>query len=101
MKNSVKAILIAAVMGVSGSAFAAQSIDNNPTIEITAEPVKTEITYEDLPILVQDAFQGSEYAEESVNKIFKVEDESMTSYEFYIGAENEVITFSEEGEITE
>ena len=102
MKNSVKAIIIASVMGISGSAFAAQSIDNNPAIEITAEPTKTEIAFDDLPVLVQDAFKGSEYSEESINKIFQVvEEEGETSYEFYVGAENEVITFSQEGEITE
>ena len=77
MKNSVKAIIIASVMGISGSAFAAQSIDNNPAIEITAEPTKTEIAFDDLPVLVQDAFKGSEYSEESINKIFQVVEEEM------------------------
>ncbi|UZR94324.1 hypothetical protein [Chondrinema litorale] len=101
MKNSVKAFVIATVMGVSGSAFAAQSIDNNPSIEITAEPVKTEVMFENLPEAVQLGFQESDYAESTVNKIFKVEEEGLTSYEFYVGADNEVITFSEEGEITE
>ena len=101
MKNSVKALVIATVMGVSGSAFAAQSIDKNYAVEITAEPVKTEVTFEDLPELVQEGYNISDYAETPINKIFKVEDEEMVSYEFYIGADNEVITFSEEGEITE
>ena len=100
MKNSVKAFVIAAVLGISGSAFASQSF-NTYAVEITAEPVKTEVTFDDLPELVQEGFNGSDYAETTVNKIFKVEEEGITTYEFYVGAENEVITFTEEGEITE
>ena len=101
MKNSVKAFVIATVMGVSGSAFAAQTMDNNNAIEITAEPVKTEVMFDDLPELVKQGFQNSDYAETTVNKIFKVEDEGMVSYEFYLGADNEVVTISEQGEIEE
>lgn len=100
MKNSVKAFVFATVLGISGSAFAAQSFNTN-AVEITAEPVKTEVIFDDLPEAVQEGFKGSDYAEIAVNKIFKVEEEGTTTYEFYVGEENDVITFTEEGEITE
>ncbi|MEM1134990.1 MAG: hypothetical protein AAGI07_04060 [Bacteroidota bacterium] len=101
MKNSiVKAIVLAVAIGISGISFANQSFDT-AVVGIVDEPVKTEVTYDQLPELIQIAFKQSAYAEETLNTIYKVEDEGTVTYEFHVGAANDVVIITEEGEVKE
>ncbi|UZR94325.1 hypothetical protein [Chondrinema litorale] len=100
MRNTVKAIMIAVVMGVSGAAFANNSINHTITAS-SLEPLKIEVSFEDLPEAVRLGYLNSTREESAINIIFRVETEEGTFYEFYVEEGHEKITIDKEGKLIE
>ena len=99
MKLSYKTILAAIIISISQSAFAAHTYKEIDRVEISAKPSKSIVVFEELPILVQRTFKESEYFQRGTNKIFKIDREGSSVYEFYVGDENDIVVISEQGEL--
>ncbi|UZR94327.1 hypothetical protein [Chondrinema litorale] len=99
MKLSYKTLLAAIIISIGQAAFAAHSYKEIGKVEILAKPSKSIVVFEELPILVQKTFKESEFFQRGANKIFKIDREESSVYEFYVGEENDIVVISEQGEL--
>ena len=101
MKNPIlKSLILFVALSFAGIATAATTPDLFATV-VTAEPVKTEVAYDDLPEEVQEGFMASDYKDYTVTKVFQVEEDETITYEFYLENMEEAVIFDTEGAIVE
>ena len=101
MKSPIKVLAIVAMLFFS-SAIYATHLQNNKETVLMAQPVKTEITVDELPEIVREGFNLSDYSSMAISKIYKVVDQGGTvTYEFVLGDNNDSVIFSEEGKVVE
>jgi|GEM_PF-4972085 len=101
MKNPIKEFVIV-VMLIFPSVMYATQLSNKTATSIVLQVEKTEISVEDLPDVVREGFNLSDYSSMVISKIFKVVDQEGTvTYEFVLGDNNDTVIFSEKGKVVE
>lgn len=83
------------------SAYAQSEMRTEEKKELMQDKVKTEISVNQLPAQVSNVLASAEYAEHSIEKVWKVTKDGVTSYkvEFVKGGENRTVKFSESGQV--
>ncbi len=100
MKNLIKVIALAFAVSFVTASVAATGV-NPVAVNSPVEETRTEVSVEELPQEVLQAWSDSEYKEADVFKLYKVEEEGQeTTYEFMLDeTEEQVVVISESGEI--
>jgi len=82
MKKAILSTLMIALFGFSTVAFAQNA--QNPVAQEQQQEKKTEIKLEQLPDAVKAGWEKSEYKDENVEKIYKVESQTEEFIEFIV-----------------
>jgi hypothetical protein len=98
MKKLILSLIAIATFGFVSVSYA--NVNDGKGIIIKSDSdQKTEITMNDLPQVVKDAWSKSDYSAQKVEKIYKVMNDSSEIYEFVVNSANSkvAVQFDKEG----
>ncbi|NJN28918.1 MAG: hypothetical protein HC819_24610 [Cyclobacteriaceae bacterium] len=104
MKRIILGVLAVATFGLTTVGFAHANYDNQITERSVADDQKTEVSFNDLPAVVQEGWNQSEYETQSLEKIYTVKSADKEYVEFILKTEDgkKAIQFDMDGKfITE
>ncbi|NJN27614.1 MAG: hypothetical protein HC819_17410 [Cyclobacteriaceae bacterium] len=87
MKKIILGVLAIATFGLTTTGFASATQDINLTAVSAADDQKTEVSFNDLPAVVQEGWNQSDYESQSLEKVYTVKSATEEYVEFILNSE--------------
>jgi hypothetical protein len=102
MKRTIIAFAAAGAFTFASLGTTAQPIQPDTAI-VVSQDEREEIKYDELPDVVKQSFEESQYSDWEVSKVYKVEVEEGTQYELTIsdGSQAGTLAYDEQGNMIE
>lgn len=84
MKKIILGVLAVATFGLTSVGFANANNDNQTTVIAVAEDQKTEVSFNELPAIIQEGWNKSDFESQSLEKVYTVKSASEEYVEFIL-----------------